>query len=75
LSWLRTEGAPWLGLVRGVVEQQGEVDGLDAGAHLTVLGSMMLTHAALHPSRDRRWRARLAKAALRVMERGSGIGS
>ena len=75
LAWLRAEAAPWLGLIRGVVEQQGEVDGFDAEAHITVLGALMLSQAALLPTRDKRWRARMSKATLRVMERGSGIGS
>ena len=75
LAWLRAEAAPWLGLIRGVVEQQGEVDGFDAEAHITVLGALMLSQGALLPSRDKRWRARMSKATLRVMERGSGIGS
>lgn len=72
LAWLRTEGAPWLGLVRGVVEQQAENTG-DTEAHVAVLGVMMLMQSALVPRSDKRWRARMSKATLRVMQLGSNL--
>lgn len=72
VAWLRTEGAPWLGLVRGVVEQQTESTG-DTEAHVAVLGVMMLMQSALVPRGDKRWRARMSKATLRVMQLGSNL--
>jgi len=74
MTWIRTEGAPWLGLVRGVVEQQGQDDSFDAEAHVLVLGVMMLAQSALVPRGDKRWRARVSKATLRVMKLGSNLG-
>ncbi|MGV3622496.1 MAG: TetR/AcrR family transcriptional regulator [Archangium sp.] len=72
VAWLRSEGAPWLGLVRGVVKQQSESTG-DTEAHVAVLGVMMLMHSALVPRGDKRWRARMAKATLKVMQLGSNL--
>jgi AcrR family transcriptional regulator len=74
-SWLREEAAPWLGLVRGVVEQSREsrAAGFDAEAHLAVLGGMLLAQSALVPRTDRRWRARTETATLQVMLRGSHL--
>lgn len=72
LAWLRSEGAPWLGLVRGVVEQQSDSKS-DTEAHVAVLGVMMLMQSALVPRGDKRWRARMSKATLRVMRLGSNL--
>jgi AcrR family transcriptional regulator len=73
-AWLTQEGAPWLGLIRGVVEQTGESLGeVDLEAHLAVLATMMLAQSALMPERDRRWRKRTGAATLRMMVLGSSI--
>ena len=73
-DWLREEAAPWLGLVRGVVEQsKGSPAGFDAEAHLAVLGGMLLAQSALVPRSDRRWRARTETATLQVMLLGSHL--
>lgn len=72
-EWLREEAAPWLGLVRGVVEQSKEPAGFDAEAHLAVLGGMLLAQSALVPRTDRRWRTRTEKATLQVMLLGSHL--
>jgi AcrR family transcriptional regulator len=73
-AWLRTEAAPWLGLVHGVVEQsKGRPKGFDTQQHLTVLALLMLSQSALLPRKDRRARARLEKAVLRVMLLGSHL--
>ena len=72
LAWIRDEAAPWLGLIRGVVEQSRDVaPDLDAEAHVAVLGALMLTQSALVPRGDRRWHARMSAATLRVMRLGS----
>jgi TetR/AcrR family transcriptional regulator len=74
LEWLTTEAAPWLGLIRGVVEQSKDVQpGFDAEAHLSVLGVMMLAQSALIPRKDARWRKRIEAATLRVMFLGSHL--
>jgi AcrR family transcriptional regulator len=73
-AWLTREAAPWLGLIRGVVEQSGESDDeVDLEAHLAVLATMMLAQSALMPDGDRRWRKRSGAATLRMMVLGSGI--
>lgn len=74
LAWLRDEGAPWLGLIRGVVEQSKDAKaGFDAEAHLSVIGVLMLGSSALLPRADRRWRSRVEAATLRVMLLGSHL--
>lgn len=76
LEWLSTEAAPWLGLIRGVVEQSKEVQpGFDPEAHLTVLGLLMLCHSALIPRKDARWRKRIEAATLRMMFLGSHLAA
>ncbi|MFT3707333.1 MAG: TetR/AcrR family transcriptional regulator [Archangium sp.] len=72
-AWLRKEGAPWLGLVQGVVAQQGKRAGFDAEAHVIALAVLMLAQSALQPRKDRRWRARVIKATLRIMALGSHL--
>ena len=74
VAWIRSEGAPWLGLIRGVVAQHGRDDAFDAEAHVLVLGVMMLAQSALISRGDKRWRARVSKATLRVMQLGSNLG-
>ncbi len=72
LAWIRQEAAPWLGLIRGVVEQSGETaPDFDPEAHVAVLGLLMLAQGALVPRGDRRWQARMSAAALKVMRLGS----
>jgi len=73
LEYLRAEAAPWLGLVQGVVAQQGSHQGFDAEAHVTALGLMMLSQAALLTGADARWRARVSRATLRIMTLGSHL--
>ena len=73
LAWLRDEAAPWLGLIRGVVEQSKDRRNTDAEAHLTVLGAIMLAQSALVPRSDRRWRARIEAATLQFMVLGSHL--
>lgn len=74
LAWLRTEAAPWLGLIKGVVEQSKDFkDGFDPEAHVAVLGAMMLVQSALVPRSDRRWRQRMKKASLRAMHLSSHL--
>jgi TetR/AcrR family transcriptional regulator len=74
LAWLSEETAPWLGLIRGVVDQSKDVaPGFDAEAHLSVLAVMMLAQSALIPRKDARWRKRVEAATLRVMFLGSLI--
>ncbi len=74
LAWLRDEGAPWLGLIRGVVDQAKDSKaGFDTEAHLSVLGVLMLGASALLPRGDRRWRNRVEAATLRVMLLGSHL--
>lgn len=74
LAWIRDEAAPWLGLIRGVVEQSRDAaEDLDAEAHVAVLGALMLTQSALVPRGDRRWHARMSAATLRVMRLGSHL--
>ncbi|MDP1822226.1 MAG: TetR/AcrR family transcriptional regulator [Archangium sp.] len=74
-EWLREEVAPWLGLIRGVVAQskEGRAAGLDAEAHLAVLGAMMLSQSALLPHTDRRWRQRTEATTLKIMLLGSHL--
>ncbi len=72
LQFLAEEGAPWLGLIHGVVRQH-PTDRLDTEAHVTVLGLLMLAQSALVPKRDRRWHARVTAATLRVMQLGSNL--
>ncbi|MCU0696759.1 MAG: TetR/AcrR family transcriptional regulator [Myxococcaceae bacterium] len=68
LAWLKAEAAPWLGLIKGVVEQSKDFkDGFDPEAHVAVLGAMMLTQSALVPRSDARWRRRMKQAVLRAM--------
>lgn len=74
MAWLKEEAAPWLGLVRGVVEQSGEQRAFDADAHVAVIGALMLAQSALIPSRDRRWRTRIEAATLKLMVLGSHLG-
>jgi AcrR family transcriptional regulator len=73
MAWLRDEGAPWLGLIHGVVDQAREKS-FDTEAHLTVLGAMMLAQSALVPRTDKKWRARTEAATLKVMRLGSHLG-
>jgi AcrR family transcriptional regulator len=74
VAWLRDEAAPWLGLIRGVVEQSKDKTApVDAEAHLAVLGAIMLSLSALVPRTDRRWRARVEAATLKFMVRGSHL--
>ena len=78
IGWLRTETAPWLGLVRGVIEQdkaraRGKAFEIDVDAHLTVLMGVMLMISALVPRKDKRWFARVHTAALSVMRLGSHV--
>ncbi len=74
LSWLQTEGAPWLGLIKGVVEQSKDFkDGFDPEAHVAVLGAMMLMQSALVPRSDTRWRQRMKKAVVRAMHLSSHL--
>ncbi len=71
-AWLSAEAAPWLGLVRGVVEQSGaKSPSFDPEAHVTVLGILMLAQSALAPKGDRRWNKRVQQAAIRIMALGS----
>ncbi len=73
-AWLRDETAPWLGLIRGVVEQSKDRRrGFDAEAHLTVLGTLMLAQSSLLPRKDRKWHARTGAAMLKVMLLGSHL--
>lgn len=79
-KWLRTEAAPWLGLVRGIIEQdrernQGRGEKVDVDAHLTVLTGQMLMLSALMPRKDKQWWARVQTASLSVMRLGSHLGS
>jgi TetR/AcrR family transcriptional regulator len=70
-AWLSAEAAPWLGLVRGVVEQSGvQQPQFDPEAHVAVLGLLMLAQSALALG-DRRWRKRVEGAATRMMALGS----
>jgi TetR/AcrR family transcriptional regulator len=87
--WLRTEAAPWLGLVMGVIDQdrirrEGAVRGrkasrrlphdeIDADAHVTVLVASMLSLSALVPRSDQRWWRRVNAALLRVLRLGSHL--
>ena len=74
LAWLRSEAAPWLGLIKGVVEQSNDVkDGFDPEAHVAVLGAMMLMQSALVPRSDKRWRQRMKKATVRAMHLSSHL--
>ncbi|MER2563588.1 MAG: TetR/AcrR family transcriptional regulator [Myxococcaceae bacterium] len=74
LSWLQTEAAPWLGLIKGVVEQSKDFkDGFDPEAHVAVLAAMMLVQSALVPRSDARWRGRMKKALLRAMQLSSHL--
>jgi TetR/AcrR family transcriptional regulator len=74
LSWLKTEAAPWLGLIRGVVEQSKDFkDGFDPEAHAAVLGAMMLMQSALVPRSDPKWRRRMKQAVLRAMHLSSHL--
>lgn len=74
LAWVRDEGAPWLGLIRGVVDQSKDARaGFDAEAHLAVLAVLMLGASALLPRADRRWTRRVEAATQRVMELGSHL--
>jgi AcrR family transcriptional regulator len=74
LAWLQTEAAPWLGLIKGVVEQSKDFkDGFDPEAHVAVLGAMMLMQSALVPRSDPRWRRRMKKAVLRAMHLSSHL--
>lgn len=72
LQFLRQEGAPWLGLVEGVVRQHSS-SSLDAEAHVVALGLLMLAQTALVPRRDQRWLRRVTQATLRVMQLGSHL--
>lgn len=72
IAWLREELSPWLGLIRGVVQQTRGGPKLDVEAHVAVLASMMLTQAALVPG-DTRWKRRTAAASLAIMLRGSHL--
>lgn len=74
LSWLREEAAPWLGMVRGVVEQSRENRPFDAEAHVAVIGALMLAQSALIPAGEKKWRLRTENATLRVMVLGSHLG-
>jgi AcrR family transcriptional regulator len=87
--WLRTEAAPWLGLVMGVIDQDrirrggtlpprkgsGKLphDDVDADAHVTVLVASMLALSALVPRTDPRWSRRVDAALLRVLRLGSHL--
>lgn len=74
LAWLQTEAAPWLGLIKGVVEQSKDFkDGFDPEAHVAVLAAMMLVQSALVPRSDARWRGRMKKALLRAMQLSSHL--
>lgn len=74
LTWLQSEAAPWLGLIKGVVEQSKDFkDGFDPEAHVAVLGAMMLVQSALVPRSDARWRERMKKALLRAMHLSSHL--
>lgn len=74
LAWLQTEAAPWLGLIKGVVEQSKDFkDGFDPEAHVAVLAAMMLVQSALVPRSDVRWRGRMKKALLRAMQLSSHL--
>lgn len=74
LAWIRDEGAPWLGLIRGVVDQSKDAKiGFDAEGHLAVLGVLMLSTSALLPRGDRRWTRRVETATQRVMLLGSHL--
>jgi AcrR family transcriptional regulator len=74
LAWLQTEAAPWLGLIKGVVEQSKDFkDGFDPEAHVAVLGAMMLMQSALVPRSDPRWRRRMKKAVVRAMHLSSHL--
>lgn len=74
LAWLQSEAAPWLGLIKGVVEQSKDFkDGFDPEAHVAVLGAMMLVQSALVPRSDARWRERMKKALLRAMHLSSHL--
>lgn len=74
LGWLRSEASPWLGLVKGVVEQSSErQEGFDPEAHVAVLGAMMLMQSTLAQAADPAWRRRLQQATLRVMQLGSHL--
>lgn len=74
LEWMSTEAAPWLGLIRGVVEQSKDVQpGFDPEAHLSVLGLLMMAQSALIPRGDPRWRKRIDAATLRLMFLGSHL--
>lgn len=74
LEWLQSEAAPWLGLIKGVVEQSKDFkDGFDPEAHVAVLGAMMLMQSALVPRSDPRWRQRMKKAVLRAMHLSSHL--
>lgn len=74
LTWLQTEAAPWLGLIKGVVEQSKDFkDGFDPEAHVAVLGAMMLMQSALVPRSDKRWRQRMKKAVVRAMHLSSHL--
>ncbi len=76
LAWLRDEAAPWLGLIRGVVEQSKDASPhFDAESHLTVLGVLMLAQSALLPRSDRRFLKRMDAATLRMMFLGSHLAA
>jgi AcrR family transcriptional regulator len=72
IAWLRDEGAPWVGLIHGVVTQQPD-EQLDTQAHVAVLGLLMLAQSALVPRADKRWHARVVASTLRVMQLGSNL--
>lgn len=83
--WLRTEAAPWLGLVTGVIDQDRirrsaaaralrlPHDEIDVGAHITVLAGSMLAVSALVPREDQAWWRRVNEALLRVLRLGSHL--
>lgn len=89
VRWLRSEAAPWLGLVVGVIDQDrlrrqaGAAgrkasrrlphDQVDPQAHVTVLAALMLAASALVPRADPRWWRRVQAAMLRVMRLGSHL--
>jgi AcrR family transcriptional regulator len=74
MEWIRSETAPWLGLVVGVVDQQGDQAlPVDPEAHVTVLAMMMLSVSALAPRKDKKLHARVVQAALQVMHLGSHL--
>lgn len=74
MAWLRAEAAPWLGLIRGVVEQWSDVSpDHDTEAHLTSVAMIMLAQAALVPRDAPARNARVEAATLRLLVLGSEL--